>query len=101
LAEFAFAGLVNVVTKMDLFPSVNNALGVSKPQTNKEVYIVFPGGVSVCIEISILPVRARKDSEGDLRHIIVMVRARLGPAKWALIRTATDIELIVVLGEWS
>jgi hypothetical protein len=99
LAKFAFGRLIDVVTEMNLQLSVSGVEHTCIHHAYKEVYLILPGSIAVCIKVSILPVGTGEDSKADFGNIVVLVRTSLGPAERAFVGAATDVELVIVLGK--
>jgi len=101
LAELALGGLIDVITKMNLHLQISRVTNARIYHTYEEVNLIFPGSIAVRVEVAILPVGTGKDSKTNFGNIVVFVGAGLGPAEWALVGATTNVELVVVLGEWG
>jgi hypothetical protein len=67
----------------------------------EKVNLIFPGSITVCIEVTVLPIRTGEDSKANFGDIIVLARTGLCSTEWTLVGATTNIELVVVLGEWG
>ena len=101
MAELALGGFVDVITKMNLHLQISRAKNARIYHTYEEVNLIFPGSIAVRVEVTVLPVGTGEDSKTNFGNIVVFVGAGLGPAEWALVGATTNVELVVVLGEWG
>jgi len=101
LAKLALGRLVDVITKMNLHLQISRVKDARNHHTYEEVNLIFPGSIAVRVEVTVLPVRTGEDSKTNFGNIVVFVGAGLGPAEWALVGATTNVELVVVLGEWG
>jgi hypothetical protein len=101
LTEFAFRRLIDVVAEMNLHLQFSRVKNARRLRAYEKVNLVFPSSIAVRIEVTILPIGTGEDSKADFRDIIVLARTGLCSTEWTLVGATTNIELIVVLGEWG